>query len=393
AFQLEASERFLLATPQRLIASSLAAARRHWAAKADDWSTDEDDADLREGDDDGRVGRGAKRRHSTGPLAAKLALLSAEPGWRDALEREDTKLGCLLTQIMRHNAAGDDKVVVFSSFRATLDYLAEKLRDQGHAIEVMHGGIKEERTAIISRFAEREGPGVLLTSEVGGEGLDMQFCRALINYDLPWNPMKVELLIASVDRIGQKSAMSQITSLIAAGAIEDRIYRRLYARLLIIRDTLGAFEAILGDEVNRLAQILLDPNLSPEQQEEEIDRSAMALIQRQKLTEALEEEAPGLIAHGQMILEQIEANHRPERRITSEELADYVHEALAGRFPGTRIDNVRDAPGLYDVQLSETAHLALKRLMVRGGRYRTRLTRETRVRAAFEKLSNLPKSV
>src|SRR5690606_12087408 len=60
AFQLEASERFLLATPQRLIASSLAAARRHWAAKADDWSTDEDDADLREGDDDGRVGRGAK---------------------------------------------------------------------------------------------------------------------------------------------------------------------------------------------------------------------------------------------------------------------------------------------------------------------------------------------
>src|SRR5690606_31540744 len=49
--------------------------------------------------------------------------------------------------------------------------------------------------------------------------------------------------------------------------------------------------------------------------------------------------------------------------------------------------------GLYDVQLSETAHLALKRLMVRGGRYRTRLTRETRVRAAFEKLSNLPKSV
>jgi hypothetical protein len=94
-----------------------------------------------------------------------------------------------------------------------------------------------------------------------------------------------------------------------------------------------------------------------------------------------------------MILAQIADNHRPERRVGAEELVDYVHEALAGRYPGSEVVDAPGAPGLYDIRLSEAAHLALKRILVRGGRFRTRLTRETRLRAAFERRPDLPKSI
>jgi SNF2 family DNA or RNA helicase len=377
AWSLNASERFLLATPQRLIASSLAAACRHWARRAPDLSLDDSD-------DEGET---------AGPLVTKLAALCDDPALSSALAESDTKFECLKKAILGQQSAGDAKIIVFSSFRVTLDYLAGRLRSDGISVELMHGGIKEDRTAVLARFAGRIDPCVLLTSEVGGEGLDMQFCRALINYDLPWNPMKVEQRIGRIDRIGQRAARITVVSLIAANTIEEQVYERLYRRLLEIEQTLGAFEAILGAEITKLEQRLLNPELTPDEQAEEVERSAMAFVERQRQTAALEEEAPGLIAHGDMILAQIADSHRPERRIGAEELADYVHEALAGRYPGTEIVDAPDAPGLFDIRLSEAAHLALKRVLVRGGRFRTRLTRETRLRAAFERRPDLPKSI
>ena len=377
AWSLNASERFLLATPQRLIASSLAAACRHWARRAVQLSLDDPDDEA----------------DAAGPLVSKLAMLCSDPDRVACLEAGDTKYACLARGDSPTAAIGDDKLIVFSSFRVTLDYLSERLRADGVAVELMHGGVKEDRTLILARFAARSDACVLLTSEVGGEGLDMQFCRALINYDLPWNPMKVEQRIGRIDRIGQRAARINIVSLIAAGTIEEQVYDRLYRRLLEIEQTLGAFEAILGAEITGLEQRLLNPDLTLIEQAQEVERSAMAFVERQRQTIALEEEAPGLIAHGDMILAQIADNHRPERRIGAGELADYVHEALAGRYPGTRIDDAPGAPGLFDIQLSEAAHLALKRILVRGGRFRTRLTRETRLRAAFERRFDLPKSI
>ncbi|QDZ08218.1 helicase [Sphingomonas panacisoli] len=377
AWSIPAAERFLLATPQRLIASSLAAACRHWARRAADLSMDDPDDAV----------------DAAGPLVAKLGVLCNDPARLAALEASDTKFERLVKAISDQRAAGDSKLIIFSSFRVTLDYLADRLRESGSAFELMHGGVVEDRTEILARFAAREDACVLLTSEVGGEGLDMQFCRALINYDLPWNPMKVEQRIGRIDRIGQGAAKITILSLIAADTIEEQVYQRLYRRLLVIEQTLGAFESILGNEIQTLEQRLLDPELTPSQREEEVSRRAMAIEERHRQTMALEEEAPGLIAHGDMILAQIAESHRPERRVGAEELADYVHEAIAGRFPGSEIVDAPDMPGLYDVRLSDAAHLALKRILIRGGRFRTRLTRETRIRAAFERKPGLPKSI
>lgn len=378
AWTLNAAERFLLATPQRLIASSFAAACSHWASRAGDWSVDDPDEEGASGS----------------PLVAKLAEACDDPALSARLEEQDSKFELLVAALHDHwNEDPKEKLIVFSSFRITLDYLARRLRQRGVAIELMHGGVKEERTSILSRFEAHDGACVLLTSEVGGEGLDIQFCRSLVNYDLPWNPMKVEQRIGRIDRIGQKSPSVSVVSLICAESIEERVYERLYQRLLTIEQTLGAFEAILGVEISKLEQMLLDPNLTADEQAAEIDRQAFALIERQRQVAALEEEAPGLIAHGDMILDQIEENHRPERQVSGEDLADYIHQALSVRYPGTRLDDVPGEPGLYEVSLSAAAHHALKQSLVRGGRSRTRLNRETRIKAVFERVPNLPKSV
>jgi len=67
------------------------------------------------------------------------------------------------------------------------------------------GGMGEEKYRIIESFASKDGPNILISSEVGAEGIDLQFCHIIINYDLPWNPMKLEQRIGRIDRIGQKS--------------------------------------------------------------------------------------------------------------------------------------------------------------------------------------------
>lgn len=377
ALSRAASERFLLATPQRLLASSLPAACGHWSGVAKGGLLDDPDDDNPE----------------IGELSAKLGNLAKQAGLYDMLVRHDTKYERLKDAIFQQQRAGDTKLIIFSSFKITLNYLAKRLAGDGIKTEIMHGGITETRTDVVGRFASAEGPCVLLTSEVGGEGLDMQFCRALINYDLPWNPMKVEQRIGRIDRIGQKAKRITVMSMIAGETIEEQIYERLYVRLMSIEQSLGAFEAILGPEIRSLEQRLLDPELTDEERADAIEQSALALETRHQQTLALEEQAPGLIAHGDMILAQIAENHRPERRVTATDLADYVHEAISKRYPDSEIVDVPSKPGIYEVRLSPAAHLDLNGMMKKGARFRTRLTRHARIEAAFERIPSLPKSV
>ena len=86
-----------------------------------------------------------------------------------------------------------------------MSYLEKKLSEKGFKIGKIDGDIDpEERYDIINQFKEGKFD-ILLSSEVGSEGLDMQFCNVIFNYDLPWNPMRVEQRIGRIDRIGQKA--------------------------------------------------------------------------------------------------------------------------------------------------------------------------------------------
>ena len=137
----------------------------------------------------------------------------------------------------------DTKVIVFSYFKKTLRYLAGRLSDDGHRSFVIHGDVPvPERLRILEEFRERSEARILLSSEVGSEGLDLQFCRVLINYDLPWNPMKVEQRIGRLDRLGQRADSISIINIAARNTIEERILERLYERIAIFERSIGDLE-------------------------------------------------------------------------------------------------------------------------------------------------------
>lgn len=139
------------------------------------------------------------------------------------------------------------QMIVFSFFKKTLNYLEIKLQNMGYSVGKIHGDFSvEERFAKIKEF-KKGGFDILLSSEVGSEGLDMQFCNVVVNYDLPWNPMRVEQRIGRIDRIGQKFDKLHIFNLCIAGSIEDRILNRLYTKLNIFESSVGELEPILGD--------------------------------------------------------------------------------------------------------------------------------------------------
>jgi hypothetical protein len=372
AFANDINERFLLAQTQRLLASSIPAAYRNWGQRSGALTVDdaEDDTPI------------------PGRLVAALGDVCGDHAELASLEEGDTKVANLITTIREiATREPDQKLIVFSSFRLTIDYLAKRLLHAGIPIVVLHGGIKEERQSILERFADSAAGAVLLTSEVGGEGLDLQFCRILINFDLPWNPMKVEQRIGRIDRIGQSAPAIDIINLIAGDTIEERVYERLYVRLGIIKDTIGDFEPILGEIVRQIEEALTNPALSPEAQALEIDRAAQAAANMKQQTENLEREAAGLIAHGDSILQRVRDAQAPHRTVTPGDLKDYVAATLVGNFDGTRFEAAADsAIDAFDVRLSSRAQAEFDRFRTnKARRYLTRFSRDasTGVRVVF----------
>ena len=111
----------------------------------------------------------------------------------EALEAADTKYAKFrefLLQGLRQDPS--EKFVVFAFFRPTLQYLARRLESDGVRAALIMGGMGPTTDDILREFSRPEGPSVLLSSEIGSEGIDLQFCRFVVNYDLPWNPMRVE---------------------------------------------------------------------------------------------------------------------------------------------------------------------------------------------------------
>lgn len=131
----------------------------------------------------------------------------------DVLPDEDPKFDALMEIVKKKQTEPKNKLMIFSSFRHTLHYLYNKLTEQGLRVGLIHGDvIDEERRELRKRFNPNQTPcedktalDILLFSEVGCEGLDYQFCDCMVNYDLPWNPMKVEQRIGRIDRNGQTS--------------------------------------------------------------------------------------------------------------------------------------------------------------------------------------------
>jgi SNF2 family DNA or RNA helicase len=157
------------------------------------------------------------------------------------LSEDPSKLKTLLRSV---DSLKDEKAIVFTQFRATQEAIVGALRAAGRTVAVFHGemGWREKEDAL-EEFRLRDQ--VLVSTEAGGEGRNLQFARNVINYDLPWNPMRLEQRIGRVHRLGQEHPV-RVINLVARGTIEAYVLEILERKIRMFELVVGEMEEILG---------------------------------------------------------------------------------------------------------------------------------------------------
>ena len=346
AWEQEVGDGFLLCPPQRQMSSCMYAAARSWADRSS-YSSDEVESLLFE--DAGSI---ESPNGQVRPLINHIAN-EVLPGLDiESLRENDAKFEGFKSALLHYlNAYPDDKLIVFSYFRATLNYLFERLSEIGIPSQVLHGGMAENKQVSIDRFRDSRDSRLLLTSEVASEGVDLQFCSLIVNYDLPWNPMKIEQRIGRIDRIGQRADKILIWNIGYANTIDERIYELLLEKLKIFEMALGGMEAVLGDHITSLTSELMSHQLTPEQERECIERTYIAVENTRRQQDELEAKASHLIAHGDYILNRVRAAHELKRRITDRDLKIYVKDYLDRYASGFEFREVDDDPFVVNIRL------------------------------------------
>lgn len=209
-----------------------------------------------------------------------------------------------MSALLRAPAFADQKVIIYTEHRDTLEFLTRRLEGMGHAgqIAFIHGGLNyEERDAQVELFrrsheGEEGGARFFLGTDAAAEGINLQFCWILINYDVPWNPARLEQRMGRIHRYGQKKDRVAIMNLVAGKTREGRVVKTLLDKLEEIRKQLGSDKVF--DVVGRLFEglSLTDYLQRAVVSDDEAERAAMNLA-------------------GSLTVEQIRAMETKERNI------------------------------------------------------------------------------
>ncbi|MEW5978248.1 MAG: helicase-related protein [Acidobacteriota bacterium] len=369
-------EAFMLMMPQRQMASCIPAMVEYYQeliGRVDDLSLDEEILEEDLGISNGSADRGGARHSGLPPEVIDLIR-----GWGSVYP--DSKYDALVGELKAlFRQEPDVKILLFSYFKRTLAYLHRRLARDGFRTQVIHGDVDmEQRQRTIESFRHSPEFRLLLSSEVGAEGLDLQFCRVLINYDLPWNPMKVEQRIGRLDRLGQKSERISIVNLAARDTIEEKILNRLYQRIGIFERSIGDLEPILGDMIQKLTTDLLSRTMTPQEEESRIEQTRLAIEEKRRLETDLEDRSAVFFGSADFILEQIRDARKTGRWITPAELQSYISDFFQTHFVGTRIAWDTPDKGKVTVDLSNDARLKLSWFCRDPLIPRTRLAQEGR---------------
>lgn len=343
AWHRDISDGFLLATPQRQVCSCPAATARAWMSGDSSWI--EDIADEYDFDEDftPEVSMSLKE-YLKARLPRKITV--------EELERNDSKFERLQKVISDFlKAHPDEKVILFTAFRATAIYLVDRLNKANILSTLVWGNMSRPKQEVIDDFREDLKLKVLVSTEVAAEGVDLQFCHVLVNYDLPWNPMRVEQRIGRIDRLGQEADLLHIWNLYFQDTIDDRIVVRLMDRLRIFEEALGEPEPIVGETISRLEAALLTRPLTEDEENQRIEQAAQAIENIRQAQNQLQENAAQMMAHGGLLLEKIEAAQEFSRRVTESDLVVYVRDFLSNHAQGHRFEQHSKDPQLFDIQL------------------------------------------
>lgn len=349
---------FLLATPQRQMSSCMFAAASRWLGRAGEWSEEEAETFAYDafGED---VDPGLLTS-----VSAYVAKALAGHVDLNALRSRDSKYEQLEALLREYGKKyPDEKVIVFSYFRDTLGYLNERLAAAGIPSLVVMGG--DDKQARIDEFRQSTGHKVLLASEVAAEGVDLQFMRFLVNYDLPWNPMRVEQRIGRIDRIGQQAQAISIVNMVYQDTIDDRILTRLFEKLRIFEDALGCTEDVLQNRISLLTHELLSSHLTPEQEAQKIDEARAVMEQNRRYMAEIEEHEADFVGLGEFVRNRVSHAHETRRRITDQDLQVHIREYLEENAPGY---TMRMDPGGATGTISLGAEAAARLIRFREAR-------------------------
>ena len=211
---------------------------------------------------------------------------------RRVIEVPDTKLEVLAGVLAELHGLGR-QALLFSWSKATLRHLQSTFDDQ-YRIAVLNGDVRREQRRKIMKDFRAGGYDFVFANRVASEGLDFEFCSAVINYDLPWNPMEIEQRIGRIDRIGQQSEKILIRNFYNDEAIDSRIMFRILKRIDIFERSIGELEPIIGQHMDVLRSAL-DFSLSPEEQEEKALQFLTAIEAQRAGLREVAESAAGLI--------------------------------------------------------------------------------------------------
>ena len=187
------------------------------------------------------------------PAAIEDEIIELEELVKRLGNTRDAKASELL-RIVKGNS-NNSKIIIFTQFLNTQEFLRETLEMNGYDVSIFNGQMTlEQKEKSIQIFRSKSQ--ILITTEAGGEGRNFQFSNIMINYDLPWNPMKIEQRIGRLDRIGQKSTV-HIYNLACRGTIEERILEVLDKRIGLFEESVGSLDPILGDFEKDIRNLIL----------------------------------------------------------------------------------------------------------------------------------------
>lgn len=247
---------FLMIIMQRMVTSSTAAVRQSLEHRLrvlleeetrvntmseSDW----DERDIEDGDADAMEAMSLDRSAEIEEL--KMIISVAKQA---EFQHHDVKVDALFDTIDELQSEDPaQKIILFTEFVGTQVYLKELLESRGYSVSVLNGSMDiEERNNALNEF--KMSTGIFISTDAGGEGLNLQFANIIINYDLPWNPMKIEQRCGRADRIGQQRDV-HIYNMIIGDMVESRVREVLEEKLSVIMKELGIdkYSDVLDSEV------------------------------------------------------------------------------------------------------------------------------------------------
>jgi len=259
---------------------------------------------------------------------------------RKKIDTKTKKLKELLKGIF-HNSP-EEKVLIFTQFLGTQEHL-NRILSKNYSVILYNGQLKkEEKDKVIDKF--KETAQIMISTEVGGEGRNFQFCHIMINYDLPWNPIKIEQRIGRLDRIGQEKDV-EIYNFAIENTVEGRVVEILQERIKIFEETIGSLDPILGDFEEKIIELVMKQD---KQRLEQWSNDVELKIRKAKETQKkLEDLVMDMQSFRRNIVNEIMSKHEQDKntyKFVEEFLLDFL-----SRYHDSKISHFGN--GIYEINL------------------------------------------